>query len=773
MKKITLVFFLSFGIFAFSQENCGDVIDLGTLTSPYSGDTSGATNDFGQDCLTNTGAPDQVFSIEVPDGQQLTIGQSANGYDSKHRVAYGATCPGDQLIDCIDDPDTTTVVWENTTGSTQTVYWIQSAFSTGSGSFTLEWNVDVPPSPPANDECADAVALTVNPDNLCGTVTSGTIAAATDSGVDTCGGTPDDDVWYSFVATSDTHIVQLNNIANGTTDLYHAVYDATPGCGSLANAITCSDPNTSTTSGLVIGNTYYVQVFSWTGTANQTSTFDICIGTPPGAPANDECADAVALTVNPDDACGSVTAGTIASATDSGIDTCFGTPDDDVWYSFVATNQSHIVSLINIAGGTTDLYHAVYDAAPGCGALADAITCSDPNTSTTSGLVIGNTYYVQVFSWTSTPNQTSTFDICVGTPPPPPANDDFANAAAVVCDDVVAGSTSLATLDEDDAPDGGGADLDAPNTWYSYDSSSEGAADVTVSLCGSSYDTSILVYTGTSGNLTFVAGNDDFCGLQSETTFAADGTQTYYITVTGFSAASTGDYTLSVTCAATTPPPANDECANAEELSIGVQVSGTTVGATQNGGEEQPTCDLFGAIADVWYSVTTTDVGDLTITTAITGTSDQANVAVYTACGGLQADQIACSDDNGGETVVINDIAAGTYYIRVWSDGAAPRQAQLTEGTFDITADFALSNDEFENPTAFSYYPNPVKNTLTLNAQNTIEQVVVFNMLGQEVLRAKPNGLDTELNMSDLTSGAYFVRVVIGDSTKTIRVIKQ
>ena len=136
------------GPFAFStfppppaNDNCSGVIDLGGETSPLMASTVGATNDFDQDCLTNAGAPDVVYSIVVPDGATLTIGQSENAYDSKHRLAYGGTCPGDTVIDCVDDPDVGMVNYENTTGSDQTVYWVQSAFSTGNGDYTLEWDL--------------------------------------------------------------------------------------------------------------------------------------------------------------------------------------------------------------------------------------------------------------------------------------------------------------------------------------------------------------------------------------------------------------------------------------------------------------------------------------------------------------------------------------------------------------------------------------------------------------------------------------------------------
>ncbi len=124
-----------------ANDDCAGVIDLGTLTSPLMSTTTDATNNFNVDCLTNASAPDIIYSILVPDGSTLNIGQTENGYDSKHRLAYGATCPGDVLIDCVDDPDIGNIEWVNTTGSDQTVYWIQSAFSTGSGTFTLEWSV--------------------------------------------------------------------------------------------------------------------------------------------------------------------------------------------------------------------------------------------------------------------------------------------------------------------------------------------------------------------------------------------------------------------------------------------------------------------------------------------------------------------------------------------------------------------------------------------------------------------------------------------------------
>ena len=363
----------------------------------------------------------------------------------------------------------------------------------------------------------------------------------------------------------------------------------------------------------------------------------------------------------------------------------------------------------------------------------------------------------------------------------PPANDDFANAITVACGENVTGDTTLATLDEETAPGGGGADVDAPNVWYFYDSAVEGAGDITLNLCPSGYDTSLLVYTGTTGNLTFVAGNDDnnaACGgcCQSSLTFQANGTDTYFIAIEGYNAGSVGAYDMTVTCVPPVAAPANDLCGDAEALTLTVTANGTTVGATQTGTQEQPTCDAFGVIADVWYSVDLTFASNtLSVVTAITDTSDQANVAVYPSCVADEASSVGCSDANGGETLVVNGLAPGTYYIRVWSDGNAPAPPTdgRVEGGFTITVDATLSVDSIGNENAFTYFPNPVKNELTLNSQKDIQNVTVFNMLGQEVLRTSPNSPDSVINMETLSQGAYFVQVTIGNVTETLRILKQ
>ncbi|WP_375242028.1 T9SS type A sorting domain-containing protein, partial [Lacinutrix sp.] len=119
------------------------------------------------------------------------------------------------------------------------------------------------------------------------------------------------------------------------------------------------------------------------------------------------------------------------------------------------------------------------------------------------------------------------------------------------------------------------------------------------------------------------------------------------------------------------------------------------------------------------------------------------------------------------DQVAHTGLASGTYYVSVTDDGTAPGASTLR---VDDTA--TLSTTDFDSSVGFTYYPNPVNNTLTLSAQKEISNVAVFNMLGQEVIRTAPNAVSNDVDMSNLQSGAYFVQVTIGQAVETVRVIK-
>ena len=72
-----------------------------------------------------------------------------------------------------------------------------------------------------------------------------------------------------------------------------------------------------------------------------------------------------------------------------------------------------------------------------------------------------------------------------------------------------------------------------------------------------------------------------------------------------------------------------------------------------------------------------------------------------------------------------------------------------------------------------NYFPNPVKNSLTISNDTPIESVAISSILGQQILSQKVNSLETEINLSTLSNGIYFVKVVCYGAEKTIKVIKE
>ncbi|REE08277.1 putative secreted protein (Por secretion system target) [Winogradskyella pacifica] len=233
-------------------------------------------------------------------------------------------------------------------------------------------------------------------------------------------------------------------------------------------------------------------------------------------------------------------------------------------------------------------------------------------------------------------------------------------------------------------------------------------------------------------------------------------------------------------------PPVNDDIATAIAITIdegfcdGSNTNSSNISATDSAELIGDCFSGTNAASDVWFTFTVpADIASVDVSTDFTGgTLTDTELAVYSGIPGNLV-EIGCSQDDGTTILsngssynsLITDLAVTvgeTYYVQV--DGYTTQT-----GTFclDISTNQVLSTVNYESESAFTYYPNPVKNTLTLNAQNTIEQVAMYNMLGQEVLRVTPNAVDSDLDMSNLQTGTYFVKVTIANVTETIRVIKQ
>lgn len=73
----------------------------------------------------------------------------------------------------------------------------------------------------------------------------------------------------------------------------------------------------------------------------------------------------------------------------------------------------------------------------------------------------------------------------------------------------------------------------------------------------------------------------------------------------------------------------------------------------------------------------------------------------------------------------------------------------------------------------FKFYPNPAQTTLNLVATQTIDSTRIFDALGKEILSQQVDQSISSIDVSGITSGIYFMEVVIGTTSKVFKFIKK
>lgn len=73
----------------------------------------------------------------------------------------------------------------------------------------------------------------------------------------------------------------------------------------------------------------------------------------------------------------------------------------------------------------------------------------------------------------------------------------------------------------------------------------------------------------------------------------------------------------------------------------------------------------------------------------------------------------------------------------------------------------------------FNFYPNPTSDVLNLSANKNIEQVSLFNLLGQKVMVQKIGATSSNINIGSLATGTYVMEVTVDGKTATYKVTKK
>ncbi len=162
---------------------------------------------------------------------------------------------------------------------------LQRTIPTSNGTF----NICITDPVPANNDCAGAIALTAG--STCINTTGSMISSTLSTGIPaTACGTPTRMYGIRSWPMFPIQLSTLSSLGAGFTNPAIQILSGT--CGSLTN-VTCATGSTITPTGLTIGTTYYIRVYSTTAVTSN-GIFNICVTNP--QPANDDCAGAVTLT---------------------------------------------------------------------------------------------------------------------------------------------------------------------------------------------------------------------------------------------------------------------------------------------------------------------------------------------------------------------------------------------------------------------------------------------------------------------------------------------
>jgi hypothetical protein len=463
-------------------------------------------------------------------------------------------------------------------------------------------------------------------------------------------------IWYCYTASCDG--CATVSLIGSSFDTKVAVYNICSCPPIFSSLIKINDDyvdrHAQTTFPVTAGSKYLIEVGGYNIYEKGPGVITISCDTTTNAPLNNSCYYAEVI--------GNVTDKPFDTtcATFDGPGHCMASPN--IWYRYIATGTGEVT--VSLCGSEFDTMLAVYQTSGCYPAASQLIDCNDDHdtpscfqqSEITFMATAGTEYLIEVGGCELFDCGQGVISILAEAGPDIPINDNCNNAKTV-------GNVTNLPFDTTNATfDGPGGCMDSPNIWYCYTATVSG--DVTVSLCGSEFDTKLAVYNGCScPPSSLIECNDDACDWQSEITFPAIAGHSYLIEVGGYSN-QTGMGVLSIsTEGGSGGGEDNNNCQNATQIGNVTNLPFSTIDATFDG------VGHCVRSPNIWYCYTATCTGDVTV--SLCGSEFDTMLAVYDGytCPPTLASMIECNDDFCGQQsqITFPAIVGNQYLIEIAS----------------------------------------------------------------------------------------------------------
>ncbi|RWW91661.1 hypothetical protein EPI11_18670, partial [Flavobacterium cerinum] len=508
--------------------------------------------------------------------------------------------------------------------------------------------------PPANDICANAAQLT--PNAACVTTTGSFSGSMMNDAAPLCATTTSQDVWYKFTATEQT--MSITAVTEVGTWFYLGLEIREDSCsGPVFKCIGSSMDNASHfANNFVPGKTYFIRVFNPSAILS-TYSFTICVRSYP-PPVNDICSNAVQLT--PNATCVTTTGSFSGSMMNGTAPSCASTTSQDIWYKFIATDQTMSISIAGVSFNTMYLGFEIFE--DSCsGPVFKCIGSSMDNASHfANNFVPGKTYLIRVFNPSAT-LITYSFTICVRSYPPP-VNDICSNAVQLTPNATCVTTTGSFSGSMMNGTAPSCASTTSQDIWYKFIATDQ---TMSISIAGVSFNTMYLGFEifedSCSGPVFKCIGSSMDNASHFANNFVPG--KTYFIRVFNPSATLiTYSFTI---CVRSYPTPVNDVCANAIQLTpnaVCVNTDGSFSGVMMNG--TAPAC-APNTSQDIWYKFTATDQTMSVLIAKVTFSTMYVGFEILEdSCSGPVFKCIGSSTDSVSH-FANNFVVGKTYFIRV------------------------------------------------------------------------------------------------------------
>jgi hypothetical protein len=151
----------------------------------------------------------------------------------------------------------------------------------------------------------------------------------------------------------------------------------------------------------------------------------------------------------------------------------------------------------------------------------------------------------------------------------------------------------------------------------------------------------------------------------------------------------------------------------------------------------------------------------------ITAIATPAN-AGYTSGGGVYT---------SGQIATVQAFSNNGWSFYNWTENGStvstnPSYSFTVSNNRSLNANFLSTVGTDESVIAgIQIYPNPTKGTVIIHSETPIEQIVVYNSMGVQVVRQYVNNSGFTLDLTQFSKGVYFIRMTIGEKNMIQKII--